>query len=228
VGASWWSHCYAPLVSLTEAMTDLQGESLVRPVPREHTCLVVVRHGTDWRVGFRLTHNKPGPWEMVEFGALYTGAGAATAEMLRRLPLGALLRQARRLVSHPFDSRPVEDPKKIQLVDITELALAPFLVDGRGRRKRTDEDFARLAWEYYVLVTEGDPSPAKTLSDRLGGSAAVWANRISEARRRVLHTSREPAEAGGHLTDKAEALLGHPFEDPEEDQPHEAGEEEGN
>jgi hypothetical protein len=74
-------------------------------------------------------------------------------------------------------------------------------------------------------VTEGDPSPAKTLSDRLGGSAAVWANRISEARRRGLLTSPEPGEAGGHLTDKAEALLGHPFDDPADDEPHEAGDE---
>jgi hypothetical protein len=212
-------------VSLTEAMTELQGESLVRAVPGEHTRLVVVRHGADWRVGFRLTHNKPGPWEMVEFGALYTGSGTATAEMLRRLPLGALLRQARGLVSHPFDDRPVEDPKRIKLATPTEMALAPFLVDGRGRRKRTDEDFAQLAWEYYALVTEGNPSPAKTLSDRLGGSAAVWANRISEARRRGLLTSPGPGEAGGHLTDKAEALLGHPFDDPADDEPHEAGDE---
>ncbi len=217
MGAPWRSNCYCGGVSLSQAIAELEGEALVRAVPREHTRLVVVRHGNDWRVGFRLTHNKPGPWEMVEFGALYTGAGAATAEMLRRLPLGALLRQARGLVSHPFDDRPVEDPKKIKIVDLLEMALAPFLVDGRGRQKRTDEDFARLAWEYVLLVHEGDPSPAKTLSERLGGSAAVWANRISEARRRGLLTSPEPGEAGGHLTDKAEALLGHPFDDPEDD-----------
>ena len=91
---------------------------------------------------------------------------------------------------------------------------AAFLVDGRGRRKRTDEDFARLAWEYVLLVNEGDPSPAKTLSNRLGGSAAVWANRISEARRRGLLTSPEPGEAGGHLTDKGEELMGYPFGHP--------------
>jgi hypothetical protein len=204
-------------VSLSEAVADLEGESLVRAVPREHTRLVVVRHGEDWRVGFRLTHDKPGPWEMVEFAALYTGTGAATAEMLRRLPLGALLRTARSLVSHPFDSRTVEDPKSVKLVGVTEAALAPFLVDGRGKRKRTDEDFARLAWEYFLLVQEGDPSPAKTLSERLGGSAAVWANRISEARRRGLLTSPERGEAGGHLTETADALLGRTFDDPEDD-----------
>jgi hypothetical protein len=196
-------------------MKDLEGEALVRAIPREHTRLVVVRHGDAWRVAFRLTHDKPGPWEMVEFGALYTGEGSPTAEMLRRLPLGALLRKARGLVSHPFDDRPIEDPTSIKFADLTEMALAPFLVDGRGRRKRTDEDFARLAWEYYVLVSEGDPSPAKTLSERVGGSAAVWANRISEARRRGLLTSPEPGEAGGHLTDRAEALLGNPFDDPD-------------
>ena len=198
-------------------MSELEGESLVRAVPGEHTRLVVVRHGDEWRVGFRLTHDKPGPWEMLEFSALYTGDGAATAEMLRRLPLGALLRKARGLVSHPFDYRPVENPELVRIVDIEDMQLAAFLVDGRGRRKRTDEDFAWLAWAYLSLVSEGDAAPAKTLSERHGGSPAVWANRISEARRRGLLTSPEPGAAGGHLTDKGEAVLGYPFGQADDD-----------
>jgi hypothetical protein len=203
-------------VTLSQAIADLQGSSLVRAVPRENTRLVVVRHGDDWRVGFRLTHSRPGPWEMVEFGALYTGEGPTSAEMLRRLPLGALLREARGLVSRPSDDMPAKGPEGPQLVDFDSAAFGAFLVDGRGKRKRTDEDFARLALEYVRLVSEGDPSPAKTLSERLSGSSAVWANRISEARRRGLLTTPQPGEAGGHLTDKGEQLLDYPFGHPDE------------
>lgn len=203
-------------MTLSQALADLRGEHLVRSVPGEADRFVVVRHGDDWRVGFRLTHRRPGPWEMVEFSALYAGAGTPTAEDLRRLPLGALLRKARALVSGAADQLPSEKVGRLRIVDLDRANLAAFLVDGRGRRKRTDEDFARLAWEYVLLVNEGDPSPAKTLSNRLGGSAAVWANRISEARRRGLLTAPEPGEAGGHLTDRGEELMGYPFGRPDD------------
>ena len=189
---------------------------MVHQVPGKTDRIVVLRHD-DWRVGFRLMHRRPGPWEMVEFSALYTGKGSTTAEELRRLPLGALLRRARGLVSGSVDQGPAATSGRLRIVDLDRANLAAFLVDGRGRQKRTDEDFARLAWEYVLLVNEGDPSPAKTLSERLGGSAAVWANRISEARRRGLLTTPQPGEAGGQLTDNGEALMGYPFGHPDED-----------
>jgi hypothetical protein len=203
-------------MTLSQALADLRGDHLVRSVPGETDRIVVVQHGDEWRVGFRLTRRRSGPWEMVEFSALYTGEGSTTAEDLRRLPLGALLRHARRLVSNPVDQVPHEMVGRLRIVDVDSARLAAFLVDGRGRRKRTDEDFARLAWEYVLLVNEGDPSPAKTLSDRHGGSSAVWANRISEARRRGLLTAPEPGEAGGQLTDRGEELMGYPFGHPDD------------
>jgi hypothetical protein len=50
------------------------------------------------------------------------------------------------------------------------------------------------------------------LSERHGsGSAATWANRVNEARRRGLLTEVKPGQSGGSLTAKAERLLG--FED---------------
>ena len=202
-------------MSLSQTIGELEGESLVRAVPGEDSRLVVLRHGDDWKVGFRLIHDRPGPWQMTEFSAVYTGDGSATAEMLRRLPLGDLLRRARRAVSRPTDDQPVQSTKLFRPSDIDAMRLAAFLVDGRGRRKRTDEDFAQLAMVYLLLVTDGDPAPAKSLSERHGGSPAVWANRISEARRRGLLTSPQPGAAGGYLTDKGEAILGYPLGHPD-------------
>lgn len=196
-------------MNLSDALSVLHGPSSVTPA-EDGARLVVLRHGESWRVGFRLVRagDRPGPWEMTEFATLYTGSESATAEMLRRLPLGELLRQARRLVSDPLDNVPVQRAGRLRLVDLDAAGLAPFLSDGRGRTKRTDEDFARLAWQYLLLVWDGDRTPAKTLSERHGhGSPAVWSNRISEARRRGLLRSAQTREAGAHLTDKGERLL---------------------
>ncbi len=62
--------------------------------------------------------------------------------------------------------------------------------------------------EYVTLIQEGDRSPAKTISERMGsGSPAVWANRISEARKRGLLTEVRSGQSGGELTEKAHELL---------------------
>ncbi len=46
------------------------------------------------------------------------------------------------------------------------------------------------------------------VSERMGGgSPAVWANRISEARKRGLLTEVRPGQTGGELTEKAHDLL---------------------
>ncbi len=59
-----------------------------------------------------------------------------------------------------------------------------------------------------MLIQEGDRSPAKTISERMGGgSPAVWANRISEARKRGLLSEVRPGRPGGELTEKAHDLL---------------------
>lgn len=196
-------------MTLSDALHALDGPTFVTR-NSDGTRLVTLRHGDSWRVGFRLVRagERPGPWEMVEFATLYTGRGSATAEMLRRLPLGELLQQARSLVSDPLDNVPVQKIGKIELVDLDAVHLAPFLVDGRGQAKRTDEDYAWLAWEYLMLVWQGDRTPAKRLSERHGhGSPAVWSNRISEARRRGLLKKATTRESGAHLTEKGERLL---------------------
>lgn len=197
-------------MDLSDVVAGLSGPSFVTSHAGDF--FVALQHGTDWRVGFRLTRGTEGSgrWEMTQFAAVYTGTGSATAEALRRLPIGALLREARRLVS-PLPVGMTLTAGGTRIFDLGATRLAPFLADGRGRSRRTDEDFTGLALEYVLLVESGDRSPAKTLSEQYGhGSSAVWANRISEARRRGLLTDVRPGESGGRLTDKAERLLGYP------------------
>ncbi len=196
-------------MNLSEALAALDGPSSVSRTEGGYR-LVVLRHGDSWRVGFRLVRvgGGPGPWEVAEFGTLYTGTESVTAEMLRRLPLGELLRQARSLVADPLDNVPVQRVGSLRFVDLDAAQLAPFLVDGRGQPRRTDEDYAQLAWVYLGLVWQGDRTPAKTISERHGhGSPAVWSNRISEARRRGLLKQARTRESGAHLTKKGERLL---------------------
>ena len=88
--------------------------------------------------------------------------------------------------------------------------------DARGRESRDDQAYAGLAWEYALLIQDGDRSPAKTLAEKYGGASGTWANRIAEARRRSLLTAVKAGEAGGGLTDKAMKLL-HPNWSPEAD-----------
>ena len=189
--------------TLSDALHDQPGSSSVTAAG-DGDLLVVFRHEDTWSVGFRLTppRNKRGPWQMSEFGSRYMGAGFVTSEDLRRLPIGTLLGQARDL------ARASVRPPTGFFHKPSDLSLSGFRGDGRGKGKRTDRDFAELAQEYVFLVEDGDRSPAKTLSERIGnGSPAVWANRISEARQRGLLSEVTPGKSGGELTSKAHDVL---------------------
>lgn len=189
--------------TLSDALHDHEGASSVTAAG-DGDLLIVFSHEDTWRVAFRLTPpgNGRGPWRMSEFASLYVGSGFVTSEDLRRLPIGTLLGQARELARASV--RPTAGP----FHKPSDLSLSGFREDGRGRGKRTDRDFAELAQEYTFLVEDGDRSPAKTLSERIGsGSPAVWANRISEARQRGLLSEVSPGKSGGGLTAKAHELL---------------------
>jgi hypothetical protein len=124
-------------VNLSDALHALDGQSDVTPTG-DGARLVALRHNGSWRVAFRLARaaNGRGPWEMTEFATTYTGSGSATVEMLRRLPLGELLRQARGLVAVPLDNVPTEKVGGMDfVVDLDAVHLAPFFVDGRGRAR---------------------------------------------------------------------------------------------
>jgi hypothetical protein len=199
--------------NLSNVVDALTGDSSVTAAD-DGSRLVALRHSREWRVGFRLTRqsDRPGQWDMEEMAVRYTGSGTASVHDVRSLPLGGLLTQARSLVSQASTALPVTVAGRLTIVDLDATRLAPFLADGRGRGRRSDADFAKLALVYAQLVAEGNRAPAKALSERHGsGSAATWANRVNEARRRGLLTEVKPGQSGGSLTAKAERLLG--FED---------------
>ncbi|MEV4483642.1 hypothetical protein [Micromonospora coxensis] len=175
---------------------------------------VVLRHeegGEAWAVGFRLTRVGPtaGEWQAAEFAVHQLGepASGLTGKSIRSLPIGELLATARRAASSQRVG--MTGAKALPFVRPSDLRMAPFLTDGRGRRERADEAYAGLALEYALLVEDGDRSPSKTLAEKFGGSGGTWANRIAEARRRGLLTPVRVGEAGGALTAKALRLLGH-------------------
>lgn len=174
---------------------------------------VVLRHeeGEEaWRVGFRLTRSGPGAgeWRAAEFTVqqLDEPASGLTGKTIRSLPIGELLATARRAASSQRSG--TAGAKALPFARPSDLRMAPFLTDGRGRRERGDEAYAGLALEYALLVEDGDRSPSKTLAERFGGSGGTWANRIAVARRRGLLTPVKVGEAGGALTEKALRLLG--------------------
>lgn len=194
---------YDDHVSLSDALADLAGSSSTE-LSDDGSRLVALRHG-DWRVAFRLTSADGRTWDVTEFGTLHDGGGLSGMEPLRRLPLGQLLTDARRLAGDPA-------PGGLAQTSSTARSLAPFLDDGRGRGSRPDRDLAWLAYEYVMLLQEGHRSPARAISEKVGGgSPQVWTDRITEARRRGLLTMSRPGVAGGELTEKALTLL--PFAD---------------
>lgn len=186
---------------MSKALDDMQGSSK-HAAQSDGSHLVVLRHERLWLVCFRLVLDG-GTWAVSEMAVRYAGSGGTTGEAIRRLPIGGLLKEARRLVGRSAAS------SRGRLTRPSKVRLAPFLRDGRGGFRRPDADYANLAVEYLLRVRDGDRSPAKSLHEELGfGSPAVWANRIGEARRRRLLTKGRPGEPGGRLTAKAERLHG--------------------
>ncbi|HYN96121.1 MAG TPA: hypothetical protein VES42_19930, partial [Pilimelia sp.] len=98
--------------------------------------------------------------------------------------------------------------RRSRLTRPSDIYLAPFPEDSRGRPPPGDESYANLALVYADLVESGDRSPAKTIAAQHGGASGTWANRIAEARRRGFLTPVKSGEAGGGLTDAATELLG--------------------
>jgi hypothetical protein len=187
-------------VSLSDALSNLRGTSSMEAVGRDGERVVALRVGRDWRVAFRLVRDAAEGWRVTEFAAAHDG-GLSGMDPLRRLPLGQLLAQARQLAGDPL-------PTGSALVSLRGNNLASFLREGRGRGRRPDLDYARLALEYVLLVQDGCTSPAREMSRRAGrGSVQVWTDRLTEARRRGLLSDPSPGVAGGELTEKAHALL---------------------
>ena len=199
--------------TLSEALDTTPGSSSTTATD-DGSRLVVIRHGADWLVGFRLIRvpGSAGVWQMTEMAARYLGPGASSVADLRALPLGELLAEARRLAG------PDEDPSpRRRLTSLDESYLRPFLTEREHGKARPDKDYAQLAWVYVGLLERGITTPAAYLAEKHGhGSAAVWANRLSAARSRGLLTRVNRTTAGGELTDRAMEVLGYDQVDDEE------------
>jgi hypothetical protein len=190
------------VTSLGDLLDEMDGPD-ARLALDDDTFLIGLRHEEKWSIGFRLRwHGGRGQWVMADLLVRCDGDEGATAEQVRRLPLGGLLDRARGMaVIAPRAGSP--------FVKLDKLNLAPFLTSGHHGLRRTDRDYALLALEYVFLIEDGDPSPAKTLSEKHGhGSPSVWANRIRDARRRGLLTPTKRGQPGGQLTAKAAEVLG--------------------
>lgn len=197
-------------MNLSDAIEQAMGTNTWPTVHRAadgQGVLVVLRQDGQ-AVGFHLTQAgaHAGEWRMVGFTMhALDPASAMTSRTIRALPIGELLAEARRVAGSVPDRKGQEAPARF--VRPSEVALAPFLKDQRGKSERSDRDYAGLALEYALLLEDGERSPIKRLVERFGGVPGTWANRLAEARRRGLLTPVKPGEAGGGLTDKAHALL---------------------
>lgn len=121
--------------------------------------------------------------------------GGLTDEIRRSVQLGDLRRRARqRLTLLEAASALDVDPADFQRNK------------ARGRKGRTDLDYARLA-QRYVELLDSEAPVIQTLSDELKLSNGTVRGLVWEARRRGVLSPSPPGRAGGQLTDKGRRLL---------------------
>jgi hypothetical protein len=124
---------------------------------------------------------------------------APSARLLRRVPFGELVSDAREVLIRRVETMP--DLPGLERVR----ALAAALGERPGRRGRQDIEYARIAREYVARLDE--PAPVKALSDALFLTEQRTRNVLMEARQRGLLTTPPKGRAGGKLTAKALTIL---------------------
>lgn len=129
----------------------------------------------------------------------WKSATTPSARLLRRVPFGELVADAREMLIR----RAQKMPDLPQLQRVHDLAAA--LAERPGRRGRQDIEYARIAREYVARLDE--PAPVRALSEALFLSEQRTRNVLMEARQRGLLTTPPKGRAGGKLTAKAKAIL---------------------
>jgi hypothetical protein len=194
------------MTMLSEMLETQRGSEKVHVTPDDQALVGFRLDGgrhAGWRMGFRL--QRPGAhssWRVVEVTLLTPdGVQDFGAASIRHLPLGHYLAKARGAATA---AAPPSRPRLAQPSDVD--LLSAFARRGPKR----DLDYALLALRYTELVRAGDRRPAETIAGEAGhGSAAVWTNRLAEARnKRGLLTPVKRGETGGELTPRALSLLG--------------------
>jgi hypothetical protein len=179
--------------------------------------------GKDWVVAYRIlaqggapvvgevrifpTETKrrhPGQWSAEFLGARASAPpGGLTSRLLRRVRLGANLKEAGKIIKWWYESHPEA------IAPLTErgLVAAPRRPTGRGRKGHPDLFYALLADEYVAAVQARSPRPAVDVARRRRLKAARVRDLLHEARHRGLLTVQRHGVKGGVLTNAARTLL---------------------
>ena len=186
-------------MDLAELM-DSVAQPVALHVSEQGERLVAMRLADDWDVGLRL-HRQGSyrTWNVLEIAVRLRGdQESISSNDVRELPLGALIKEARRLATKSA----APDVNAGPAIDLGAL------LEQRENRFGNDDDvLAALAYEYVLILETGSRTPSKELSERFGGTPGTWTNRVTEARARGFLTPVERGEAGGSLTPKALSRL---------------------
>lgn len=139
----------------------------------------------DWRGVVHLCESEPGrgDWSVVGVEVAEVNGSALNAAKLRAAPWGELLELARREITTA--SRPVGFARP------SETFLLAFAADRRGKKARTERDYAGLAYAYVHMVAEGERHKAASrwAEQYPGRSAQRWRMDIRRAKTRYVEVS---------------------------------------
>lgn len=139
-----------------------------------------------------------------------------SGRLLRQIPLGIVQSRASEFMSELFDLEPFEGfSRATHAQDLIDWGFAEEKSSSRERPRRLgagrpDLFYAQLAAEYVTCVESGSRRPAADLAAKHEDlSPAQVADAIHTARhkRGLLTRTTKQGRPGGHLTQKAEALL---------------------
>jgi len=124
-------------------------------------------------------------------------------------PSGGLTDEIRRTVR--LDDLRKMAKRRLQLQEVAgRIGVDPtsFKRNGaRGRRGRSDLDFATIAQEYVVLGETDPKGVIGALAGRMCLSPSTVRGLLWQARKRGLLTDAPPGQSGGQLTGRAKGLL---------------------
>ncbi len=142
---------------------------------------------SEWRGIVTLAESVPGggDWSVVGVEVSALDGSALNAASLRALPWGEVLHRARAEVEAPSWRSPFVKP--------SELFLAAFTVDRRGKSPRSERDYAELAYAYVHMLDDGErhKAAARWAEQYPGRSAQRWRMDIRRAKERYVETSED-------------------------------------
>lgn len=131
--------------------------------------------------------------------------GAITNTLLRRIRMSDL-RSAAREATEIGPTRSYDLEKLV-------LGAMPSITSEKtptsGRRRRSDEEWARIAGLYVLLCEQQEPNVTEAMAKTLDVKPAYVPKLLHRCTERGMLTGRQQGLKGGDLTDKALQALGH-------------------